>query len=213
MAELIVYLEPDQSVRDKVDTFVQSTKKRFNATTATKYSCHVTMTGFFQVRDSAVEIPSITRTLDTLLERKVLPRPTIDYNPVLVKGTKETRLGRTFIDIPVHLLLPVNAPEAYRELVREFAAQVEGVRPKSINHISLAYWDEPNATDEEEQAWYRGVSQEHLMEDICEDAKHTFCGPQQPTPWDIVLYQRIVKGEHVGEPHQFKEIRRWRAVC
>ncbi|KAI8984406.1 hypothetical protein BDF20DRAFT_387550 [Mycotypha africana] len=198
--ELIIYLEPSYEVRQYIESFLEECKERFGPTTANKYGCHITMVGFFDV-DNEAQQEDLKNKLDSLLKKfKTTSLPIIEIKPFLVTD-KETRES-------VHLLLPVTSPEPYHQLMRELAKYYPMLRLKRINHISLAYWDEPEATRLEQEHWKK--SRKEIFQQIQEYATQYFKQLDSTNMnWDVVLYKRKVKGDHVGEKHVFEEIQRW----
>ncbi|KAI8139523.1 hypothetical protein BJV82DRAFT_245843 [Fennellomyces sp. T-0311] len=219
--ELILYLEPmhGSPFRIHVDNFIENSRMRFHFTTACKYDCHSSMTGFFSVQQN--DLQQIIDTLNTIIHSKstLLGRdtPKVKTTPLLVRkataiidqGTQQPRVINEF---PVHLLLPLAAPEPYHKVVSEFAEKYPAIRPKAINHISLGYWDEPHATPEQNAKWNRLVLEDRLMERMYEAARETFRNDISPNEWDIVLYERTLKGVNVGNRHEFMERGRWPAT-
>ncbi|KAI9315343.1 hypothetical protein BX666DRAFT_391904 [Dichotomocladium elegans] len=219
--ELILYLEPTtKRFRDCVDAFITESSKNVPST-AMKYHCHVTMTGFFRVH-SYEQLRAIIGRLEIILgaydgAALVLsdhPAPTVGRTPILVR--KKHNVPQSFAatsgdrpwsmdDIPVHLLLPVSTPPIYRTIVNQLASEFTEIRPKDINHISLAYWDEPQASEEETAAWYRAVLENRWMDTLYDLAKKTFEDCPLHTTWDIILYERVQKSSKVGVPHSAKK--------
>lgn len=227
VTELNLYLEPSPSsaLRLRVEEFLKDTAANVYPTTATKYNCHVSMTGFFQVRDGKTDVKDIIDTLDKSIERhrpaiRDSPAPQVSTSPVLVRKQQATVIlnprgtGETQVvdQMPVHLLLPVSTADVYRNVVQELAERYAVVRPKPINHVSLAYWDEPEASIEETADWHARVLQDRIMENLYDAAVNAFRDVEQPPRWDIVLYKRVACGRKIGQPHQFEEKRRWYIV-
>ncbi|KAI8877344.1 hypothetical protein K501DRAFT_198409 [Backusella circina FSU 941] len=188
MVELILYLEPTKT--SLLWNYVQQTTSNYN-TTASKYACHVTMTGFFSTSN-----PEAIRHAfhDAIKAFPSLDTPTI-AKPILVHATEPLK---------AHLLLPVTVSDDYHRLLSAFAS-AGPIRLKKINHISLAYWDEPRATLNDTATWHHFL-QTCPLQSITQDFETI---SEEQTNWDIVLYQRTLKGEGVGEKHQFKELERY----
>lgn len=194
-AELIVYLEPhaDSKLAQGVDSFLKDAGHRFLHNTASRYDCHCSMTGFFHYPDAT----DVADVLNSCLPQTGLGR--VEVKQALI--AKETP----------HLLLPVQAPRAYHKVVELFAHKMwtqfhTQVRPKRIDHISLAYYDEPQGRED----WNK-VVESGLLIDMKELAMTTIEISQQ-TNWDIVLLRRTCKGAGQGQKHKFKLIRRWNNV-
>jgi hypothetical protein len=188
--ELIVYLEPnaDSALTKSVHSFLQR-----HYTTASRYECHCSMTGFFRSDHAA-------QAADLLGD--CLPRD--DMGAIHVKH------GLIAKETP-HLLLPVQAPRPYYATIELFAHKMASqqnvqVRPKRIDHISLAYHDEPDGQDE----WTNAVRDGFLK--TLQDEAMTTIKLSGHTGWDIVLLERTSKGIHPGEMHRFRTIRRWNNV-
>ncbi|KAJ8659366.1 hypothetical protein O0I10_004726 [Lichtheimia ornata] len=229
--ELILYLEPAPTspFRHHVDSFIQSTRVPPAVSTACKYHCHVSMTGFFHVPKDT--LPFVITTLDHLLKKDpttmttsntLLTKhdpPYIHKDPVLVRNSTiihnpATGEEQTINQMPVHLLLSITVPPIYHEIVNELACRIKGIRAKAINHISLAYWDEPGESRDLQSVWNRRVLEDGMMDDMyrraCEEfGKSDF---ERAIDWDIVLYQRTSKSTRAGVPHAFVEKKRWWAT-
>ncbi|KAF1801563.1 hypothetical protein V8B55DRAFT_1471942 [Mucor lusitanicus] len=203
--ELIVYLEPPAEFKHQVEHFLDSCKAKYGPTTANKYGCHITMTGFFNA-DTKDDQMRVKQLLEASLQviREAPTPPQVEQKSLLVrdKTTQE----------PVHLLLPISVPDHFHvamENLSQTLASIATLRLKKINHISLAYWDEAEATQEQQEHWRHAI--EHgLFENIQHDADAYFADVKDPLYWDVVLYQRVQKGNLVGEAHVFRELDRWR---
>ncbi|KAI8393855.1 uncharacterized protein BYT42DRAFT_542052 [Radiomyces spectabilis] len=210
--EFILYLEPDvhTTARQWIDTFITSSSSRFYPTTATKYTCHTSMTGFFELPND-MTVTQFIALIDPLIQKQEFHSiPVIDTNPLLV-----TKLDTEQREKPVHLLLPVSVTNSYHEIVENLRRVCSDrqimIRPKKINHISLAYWDEPEATAEQHEAWQSMVNS-GIFEKMEETARTEFQSLSNPRDWHIVLYRRTKKGRQVGEPHIFAEQARWKVI-
>lgn len=80
------------------------------------------------------------------------------------------------------------------------------VRPKRIDHISLAYYDEPYG----QAAWSEAV-RNGLLIDMKESAMTTIELSAQ-TNRDMVLLQQTSKDIGQGGKHEFRQIQRWNNV-
>ncbi|KAI8636371.1 hypothetical protein BD408DRAFT_426237 [Parasitella parasitica] len=203
--ELIVYLEPSKEFKQHVEHFLYGCKEKYGPTTANKYSCHITMTGFFKVNNEEQKGQFKQSLQESFQDIHKAPLPQVEKKSHLIRDK--------MTELPIHLLLPVLVPDEYyvamENITRKFDT-IAKLRPKKINHISLAYWDEPQATQEQQRNWCAAVSGQNLFESIQKDADVYFCNASAPTFWDVVLYQRVKKGELVGESHVFQEQGRWR---
>lgn len=193
LIDLIVYLEPPSEIKQQVDHFLDTTADNIGFTTANKYRCHVSMTGFFQTDHDQMD--TVKEILDKVLQHDFKVNPKLDWNPLIVKDKLTSD--------PYHVLLPVSVSDEYRQCMQAFAKEARSklditVRPKRIDHISLAYWDEHEKKDCRE-----------LFEKIKEAADAYFNQVGCNGPWSIVLYQRSFRGDGLREPHIFKEISRW----
>lgn len=194
--ELIIYLEPNIEFKNKVEEFLKNIKE---ITTAIKYGCHVSMTGFFHVKQSTEFKEILDRVLNDYKFTDNVPQ--VDLKPLLVK--KE--------NVPIHLLLPVTFTDDYKRvmsILAEKCKEMVTLRLKRIDHISLAYWDEPNATLTQKSHWQTLVDQ-GIFDKIKQDADIYFQQVDSPNHWDVVLYERVLKGDLVGQVHEFKELGRW----
>jgi hypothetical protein len=200
--ELIIYLEPNPEFKHTVENFLKESAERFGPTTANKYDCHITMTGFFTVKDSN-EQSGIKHMLNDILTTN-FRIPQINLKSLLVQNDKT--------HLPIHLLLPVTAPKEYHTAMSNLAEKCKNIvslRLKKINHVSLAYWDEPEATPTQKTQWEELVSN-GIFDKIQQAADLYFQDIMSPHQWDIVLYQRVLKGALVDQHHVFKELGRWR---
>lgn len=183
------------------------------------------MTGFFHVPKETLS--SVITTLDHILQ----PDPNMDTlltkhdpphihkDPVLVKKSMTiydpaTNQEQTINQMPVHLLLSITVPPIYHHVVNELASRVHGIRPKAINHISLAYWDEPDESRELQSIWNRRVLEDGVMDNMHRLAREEFSkiDSESAIDWDIVLYERTSKSTRAGVPHVFAEKKRWFAT-
>lgn len=203
--ELIVYLEPSAEFKQQVEHFLDTCREKYGPTTANKYGCHITMTGFFNVNNVQEQHQMKQLIEESLQNMGKVSFPRVERKSFLVKD-KLTLL-------PVHLLLPILVPEQFPAAMMNLSRKciaITTLRLKKINHISLAYWDEPEATQEQQERWHTATSEQDLFEKIQRDADVYFGNVNDPNYWDIVLYQREQKGKLVGESHIFQELGRWR---
>ncbi|KAI8983589.1 hypothetical protein BDB01DRAFT_130620 [Pilobolus umbonatus] len=197
MVELIIYLEPSNPLKGIINEFIEDTSKNLVVNTAIKYNAHITMTGFFTV-STADEAGRVKDQLNSIIEQyktKLNTRPLVQYSPSLVEDS---------VNEPTHLLLPVTVSDEYVAIMQVLASHGLPLRIKKINHISLAYWDEPLASSDEHSQW---LKHRHLLKKATQiNFKQAIL---ETKTWDIVLYERICKGVYVNEPHQFRELARW----
>ncbi|KAI9028994.1 hypothetical protein CLU79DRAFT_832370 [Phycomyces nitens] len=213
--ELIVYLEPthSSSLWKTVNEFIHSTTNQFYTTTASRYSCHATMTGFFKVesQDPIAAIKHISNILENVQSYFKKGFARAETRATVVKST-----GHHLDQVKGHLLLPVTASSHYHQGIKAFAEQCKEygihVRTKPINHISLAYWDEPGVPEHKNEEWQRLITKEHLLERMESVVNGMLKEVSNPADWDIVLYERVVKGNAIGEMHQFVECMRCKVV-
>lgn len=199
--ELIIYLEPCSQFGQAVGDFLREAEVHFGPTTANKYGCHITITGFFNVKDSN-EQNEIQHLLDEQLQNFKSATPQINMQSLLVRDDN---------GLPKHLLLPVTAPQEYHTAMSNLAEKCKDIvqlRIKKINHISLAYWNEPEADNAQETKWKEEV-RNGAFDKIQQAANVYFQDLPDPCPWDVVLYKRVSKGNLVGQRHVFEELGRW----
>ncbi|GAN07666.1 hypothetical protein MAM1_0171c07168 [Mucor ambiguus] len=203
--DLIVYLEPSAEFKQQVEHFLDSCKAKYGPTTANKYGCHITMTGFFNVSTEDDQM-RVKQLLDASLQDiHEASTPQIERKSLLVRDRTTQR--------PIHLLLPLSVPADFHVAMENLSrkcASIATLRLKKINHISLAYWDEPEATQEQQEHWRLAITEQGLFENIQHDADEYFGDVNDSLYWDVVLYQRVQKGNLVGESHVFRELSRWR---
>lgn len=204
--ELIIYLEPSRAFTHNVESFLNKIEEKYGPTTANKYGCHISMTGFFSVEAEKVE--EMRNILDDVITSSGNFRSKFDVPQInlmsLVAIDSVTQL-------PKHLILPVITPDVYVTTMKKVSQVFEHIvrlRLKKINHISLAYWDEPQATPEQQREWEEKVSN-GIFDKIKEDADVYFKNAEAPSSWDVVLYKRVYKGDFVGQRHVFQELCRW----
>lgn len=198
--ELIIYLEPSSDFKERVDNFLKETETTLGWTTANKYGCHVTMAGFFRVKDSQ----EIKNEMDKVLNATLFTVTPQVGKPLLIHDEKT--------HIPVHLLLPITLTDQYKAAmvrIAETCKHIVLLRLKNINHISLAYWDEEKATSIQQSQWQDLVS--NGLFDKMKKLADTYFQEDMggPCNWDIVLYERVFKGDLVGQQHIFKELGGW----
>lgn len=199
--ELIIYLEPSKEVKQSVELFLTEMEQKYGSTTANKYSCHTSMTGFFRIEEDQVNEIIEFLNKDTIHFRsRKDATPQINFNSIIAYD-KST-------NTPKHLLLPIKAPQIYHDMMDKLSKVVPFIRVKRIDHISLAYWDEPQATTDQREDWEeRNKSQ--IFDNMKRDADIYFKDTKNPLQWDIVLYERVYKGVLIGQHHEFKELGRW----
>ncbi|KAI8097290.1 uncharacterized protein BX664DRAFT_326041 [Halteromyces radiatus] len=249
MPELIVYLEPTKStpLQQCLNNILEKVAPEYYLSTATKYPVHISVTGFFTV-DTMADVDFIKDTYHNILTSKFPSGEhtpsTIFINsaPLLVstpaqgvqhqQQEEEGEDRKSHALSSKHLLLPVEIPKEHHERLMKCAQIINNhyynngkgnmmIRSKRIDHISLAYWDEPNATEFETNQWlqWSNGSQVGIMiqdiinrlKDLLDDDTDKYIATNL-TAWDIVLYERTFKGTHIGERHRFKEIARWIAT-
>lgn len=209
MHELIVYLEPNRAcaLRQCLDHFLLELAPRFYLSTAIKYPPHVSVTGFFKVNNQ-LELNSILAAYEGVLS-SASDHPTASLTPLLAPtNPPPTELSSK------HLLLPVTVPACLYDLLTHCAHDINKtmsvhIRPKRMDHISLAYWDEPQASPLETDAWLawcNGPEMETMKQDLMRQLGSI---DNSDTSWSIVIYERIHQGAAVGEKHQFQELSRW----
>jgi hypothetical protein len=164
------------------------------------------VTGFFKV-NSQLELNSILAAYDGALT-STNDFPKASLTPLLVPTTPPTALSSK------HLLLPVTVPACLHDRLTQCANDINKamsvhIRSKRMDHISLAYWDEPQATPLETDAWLawcNGPEMETMKQEMMYQLESI---DDSDTSWAIVLYERIHQGAAVGEKHQFQELSRW----
>lgn len=195
-SEFIIYLEPSLAFKQCVEHYLVEMEQKYGTTTANKYGCHISMTGFFNIEQDRInEIKNYFN--NNFRSEAIIPE--IDLNSIIVYD-KTTHT-------PQHLLLPIKTPQVYHDIMVRLSKMVT-LRLKRIDHISLAYWDEPQATIEEINNWNER-KRNLIFENMKEEADIYFKNMQSPLKWDIVLYERVYKGILVTQRHQFKELGRW----
>ncbi|KAI8095512.1 hypothetical protein BDF21DRAFT_457803 [Thamnidium elegans] len=194
--ELIIYLEPNLEFKESVQEFLNSIKE---TTTAIKYGCHISMTGFFYLeQDQDQELKFLLDNILRNFKISVKVPPLVNLNPLLVKKQD-------------HLLLQVTNTDDYKNAISSLAEKCKEIvtlRLKRMDHISLAYWDEPNATPKQQMQWKVSMDQ-GIFDKIKQEADIYFQQVDSPVHWDVVLYERVSKGLLVGQAHIFKELDRW----
>ena len=201
MVELIVYLEPSVSFKHQVETFVKQCDDKYGKTTASKYGCHITMTGFFHIEKEKTQ--AVVDLFNTTAKNQ--------YSKHVPHVLTEALIAMDANSQPKHVLMPVTTPDIYHQVMKSLSEKCKplvNLRLKKINHISLAYFDEPNATINQQNDWQQRVF-DGVFEKIKHDADIYFKHIDQPSDWHVVLYKRVYKGESVGESHIFQELNRW----
>lgn len=200
MSELIIYLEPSDPLQTCVNQFIKDITSELTVNTAIKYHAHVTMTGFFTLTEED-DLLKIRDQLGLIIQeyhtRLKAETPKV-HHPMLIKEPDT--------DDPKHVILPVTVSSDYITIMKLLSQHYTSLRIKKINHISLAYWDEPNSTSTEDDQW---ILHCHLLKGIQYSDRYFRNAIKDTKSWDIVLYRRIHKGIHVNEPHQFEEVARW----
>ncbi|ORZ05825.1 hypothetical protein BCR42DRAFT_456699 [Absidia repens] len=246
MRELILYLEPTRNtpLRQCLDSILSNIASSYHPSTALKYPIHVSVTGFFTV-DTQADVAFITDTYSQILSSEKQQQrssahcqlPNIDLKPIIVSTPHPHNDTHDSLYSTKHLLLPVTVPDDYQLLLAECADHINKhyssdgdgsrqqqqqqqkfrrIRPKRMDHISLAYWDEPMATMKEANDWLQwshGPGIESMKQDIIQHL-HEFQSAASSlavtaAPWDMVLYERTHKGNDVGVKHVFQEWHRW----
>ncbi|CAO3651912.1 unnamed protein product [Cunninghamella blakesleeana] len=237
MAELIVYLEPakETPLYQSISTFLNQSKETYYPSTATKYPPHTSITGFFHINNREW-IPLIINKYDHYLKEAFKEgfflnesnRPYINIEPLLVSRPYSSSSSSLSNYQKQNLLLPIQVSTSFHTLFSTCAHDInhtiltnhhhhqqqelqnEKIRIKRIDHISLFYLDEPNATEEEMEhglTWPNtDINIKKMKEDIFNQLNALDLKNQK---WDIVFYERIHKSITLGEPHQLNELARW----
>ncbi|KAG2235404.1 hypothetical protein INT48_005754 [Thamnidium elegans] len=188
--------KPNLEFKESVQEFLNSIKE---TTTAIKYGCHISMTGFFYLeQDQDQELKFLLDNILRNFKISVKVPPLVNLNPLLVKKQD-------------HLLLQVTNTDDYKNAISSLAEKCKEIvtlRLKRMDHISLAYWDEPNATPKQQMQWKVSMDQ-GIFDKIKQEADIYFQQVDSPVHWDVVLYERVSKGLLVGQAHIFKELDRW----
>ncbi|KAI9142169.1 hypothetical protein BKA69DRAFT_289532 [Paraphysoderma sedebokerense] len=212
--QYIVYLEPSRNsdlYKLMVKYFEQT--KRIKHNEAHMYCPHISCTGFFSIPQhfpTSSTVSSIISILDSLISTRNFEQPVING----IQRSSQT------------LTISVSAPSSFHESIASFKSQVITsflaessakqphefihIRPKNIDHLSLAYMNKKISGQRELES-----SELDSLEEV---ATHILCRSDGGKPmvidcqsWDLVFYQ-VGLSSDVEVPHEFTELKRWQ-VC
>ncbi|KNC98426.1 uncharacterized protein SPPG_06130 [Spizellomyces punctatus DAOM BR117] len=208
--QLIVHLEPIPSspLYALLQQFHTVSSQKYGSTDAHAYHPHVSLTGFWQMSLPSTHHQHADPYCANLVQSCLNDRlPPLVLHPPLIPDTK------------LCLILPISPPKEYIALSKSITQNFEScdrfvnrMRPKAVNHISLAYFAPTQDVSEEEQ---RRIV--HGMKEVADqvfgkwfDGRPSVLVPE----WDVVYYEltREAKEPLKGEQHEFKEIGRWRVA-
>ncbi|RKO92069.1 hypothetical protein BDK51DRAFT_41113 [Blyttiomyces helicus] len=194
-ATLILYLEPAEKspLAETLSSFWSSARPLTPLNEAFIYPPHATVTGFWTTTvDLASPDPFHAAVVGAALVQVFGPIPATappppDVGPAVV------------VDNGGGIILPVAPPAALPALALLLANRLAGVRPKAVNHISLAY------------GAYVGPGDIAALERLARELVDPCVAEERSAwGWDLVWYELEQRGEAgLGLAHQFREIRRW----
>ncbi|CAG8474841.1 6507_t:CDS:1 [Racocetra fulgida] len=218
----ILYLEPAHSSQfyQSILKFYDQSLKLFGPNNAHQYDPHISMTGFFTLYDnqkiindninanhdqkeciSAYEqLDQIIQFIDNFLHNHKITYP-------LVKDILYLK--------PTSLLIPLQVCQAMLDLVNQLSClsfeesnsnittSDNGIktiiRPKAIDHLSLAY-SRNGFVSNNKMMKLKRLANKIIAFD---EAKQQKCG------WDIVIYEELEHSTKLEDKHVFKEVKRW----
>jgi len=187
----IIYLEPSPTseLTKSIKTFYRLSRLKCGPNEAHMYHPHCSMTGFLSLKPHQfpLVISTITKNLNSWL-------PVYEHFPSPNIASVSANSSR--------VVLKLDVPPFYHALVSnlvEVVAPFTRLRPKSLNHISLAYLNKHVKTSSE----FSKIDIDTLTE-----LAHNTVVLDAPVAWDIVLYEQTYKSKDLFLPHKFREILR-----
>ncbi|KAF9936973.1 hypothetical protein BGZ67_001840 [Mortierella alpina] len=238
-SELILYLEPSRSCLPnslwfQVHSFLEASRKSpWSDNEALRYPAHITMVGFFDSPDASSDDghqqqeQQLIHVIDECVGRLCRDTSASSLSgSTVIQGLVRPSPDSLLLSIqpaPVLLQLTQHLQEAFPEL---------GLRPKRINHLSLCYWAENNAEQQQQQDqeslritvqsqrehWIDQAEQlaretETLLNVTadCRDSTNSgICGVSTgDQSWDMVLYSIQDRDKACLKPYPLVELKRW----
>ncbi|KAJ3049128.1 hypothetical protein HK097_009852 [Rhizophlyctis rosea] len=210
---LILHIEPSSDGSNPLfqafQTYWQATLSTSTGpTTAQSYRPHTTVTGYWQPQPGSPPPHEASTIISQILQKtadNVDPNTSSAYHSALRVGPPIP-----FAD-GSGLVLPLQPPNSLLTFVTEISISLSAIyatslRPKTINHMSLAYFSYENAGDRKmsapELAEFAALSEQFVVP--------VWNGRQEEWGWDLVLLEQTVPSPAVGVPHGWLEHGRWR---
>ncbi|KAJ9080786.1 hypothetical protein DSO57_1021191 [Entomophthora muscae] len=189
----IVYLEPapQSKLAASILEFYRLSRIKVGPNEAHLYHPHCSMTGFFTLASDDVDavVGSVKRCLSGWLSPST-PFPSPTLGSLVAKDSG--------------LQLKLQVPEYYHAMVNNLVdelAPLARLRPKSLDHISLAYLNKHVKT-------FRTFAPAEISA-LYEIARNINLAENTHLAWDIAFYEQLHNSQDLCHPHHFKEIARW----
>ncbi|CAI2165983.1 14605_t:CDS:1 [Funneliformis geosporum] len=196
----ILYLEPSKTSKfyKSIQNFFDQTLKLYGPNEALQYPPHCSMTGFFILQDDIQrKINQIIELIDLFLESHKNEISNSSYAAIQLKD---------IICISARLLISLQVYQPLHQLVQLISNLDSNIRPKRIDHISLAYCSNSFAECRQK------LNNNDIMQNMLEFARELieFDEANGGGSWDIVFYENLKLSQKLDEQHIFREIKRWR---
>ncbi|CAG8492495.1 1492_t:CDS:1 [Funneliformis caledonium] len=195
----ILYLEPSKTSKfyKSIQNYFDQTLKLYGPNEAHQYPPHCSMTGFFILKDDIQrKLNQIIELIDHFLE---------SHKHEISNGSIQLK---DIICSPASLLISLQVCQPLHQLVQLISHLDSNIRPKRIDHISLAYCSnsfvecQQKLNNKDRMQSMLDMARELIEFDEVNDGN---CGS-----WDIVFYENLKRSQKLNEQHIFRAIKRWR---
>jgi hypothetical protein len=186
----IVYIEPNESSQlfRSITNYYAKTLKSHGHNQAHKYHPHISMTGFFLLKNNSQELENqLILTLSEIMNIESVSK----LKPPIINGV-ECRQNVVRINVTNDVDL-FKLCGLFKDLVREKFDEITQIRIKPMDHISLAY--------------YKDEQYDKNLKELL-DLAHSDIDLSKDNLWQISLY-RVLYSDKINIPHHFSLLKRW----